>query len=345
VTAARHVAVLQPLPGIGDMIWHLPHIRAIAAHVGAPVTLIAKPRSAADQLFRAEPTVHEVMWLDRNPERRRGRHDGPFGLGRFVRELRSRRFDAVYLLHHSQTLAFAAMVGGIPARFGYGFGLQRLALNRPPFLPASVLRLHPQEQATAWLAAAGIPLPDPEPRLAVDQQEREKAASWIGEGPIVAIGIGSSEPYKQWGAEGFASLAAGLAASGWPSLVLVGGHAEAGLAADITTRLGEQARVVRLAIGWELSELAALFAGSAFYVGNDTGVMNLAAAVGTTSYGLFGATPLLHHSRHIVPITPPGGIDPGCINVEYGMLRITPRAVLAAITAAQPVPKPETAVR
>ena len=45
------VAVVQPLPGIGDMIWHLPHIRAIAAHVGQPVTLIAKPRSAADQIF------------------------------------------------------------------------------------------------------------------------------------------------------------------------------------------------------------------------------------------------------------------------------------------------------
>src|SRR3954468_13957040 len=86
------VAVLQPLPGIGDMIWHLPHIRAIALHVGTPITLIAKPRSAADQLFHAETTVRDVMWLDRNPERRRGRHDGPLGWGRFIRALRSRRF-------------------------------------------------------------------------------------------------------------------------------------------------------------------------------------------------------------------------------------------------------------
>src|SRR5438552_15723696 len=48
MSVARRVAVMQPLPGIGDMIWHLPHIRAIARHVGAPVTLIAKPRSLAD---------------------------------------------------------------------------------------------------------------------------------------------------------------------------------------------------------------------------------------------------------------------------------------------------------
>ena len=58
---------------------------------------------------------------------------------------------------------------------------------------------------------------------------------------------------------------------------------------------------VRLAIGWDLSELAALFAGSAFYVGNDTGVMNLAAAVGTTAYGLFGTTPPLRERSRSPP--------------------------------------------
>jgi heptosyltransferase II len=338
VTAMRHVAVLQPLPGIGDMIWHLPHIRAIAGHVGAPVTLIAKPRSAADQLFRAERAVRDVMWLDRKPKHRRSRHDGLFGLRRLVSDLRSRRFDAAYLLHHSQTLAFAVRAAGIPVRYGYGYRLQGLALNRPPFLPASMLRLDPHEQATAWLAAAAIPLDDPEPRLAIDAAARERVMAWAGAGPVAAIGIASSEPYKQWGAERFAALASGLAATGWPTVVLIGGKAEAGLADEITARLGERARCVRQAIGWDLGELAALFAGSAFYVGNDTGVMNLAAAVGTTSYGLFGGTPPLRHSRRIVPITPPGGLD-----MEFGMSRITPQAVLAAIARQRQAPAPNAA--
>jgi heptosyltransferase II len=326
MTIGQRAAVLQPLPGIGDMIWHLPHICAIALHVGAPITLIAKPRSAADQLVRAEAAVRDVMWLDRNPEQHRGRHDGLLGLARFVRSLRSRRFDAIYLLHHSQTLAFAAMIAGIPARYGYGYRLQRLSLSRAPFLPGSIQRRHPHEQATAWLAAASIPLDDPEPCLAVDPRVRAGVIARLGDRQVVAIGIGSSEPYKQWGAERFASLAAGLIASGRSPLVLVGGSGEAGLANDIIARLGDRARSVRLAIGWDLGELAALFAGSAFYVGNDTGVMNLAAAVGTTSYCLFGATAPLRHSRHIVPITPPGGVA-----MEDGMSRITPQTVLATI--------------
>jgi heptosyltransferase-2 len=341
VTVAPRVAVLQPLPGIGDMIWHLPHIRAIADHVGTPVTLIAKPRSAADQLFRAELSVGDVMWLDRNPERHRGRHDGPFGLGRFVHDLRSRRFDAVYVLHHSQTLAFATMAAGIPARHGYGFRLQRLALNYTPFLRASTLRLSPHEQATVWLTASGIPLDDSEPHMVADAQARERVVRAIGMVPVVAVGIGSSELYKQWGAERFAALVVGLIASGRSSIVLVGGGSEVGLAGDIIARLGEErARCVRQAIGWDLCELAALFALSTYYVGNDTGVMNLAAAVGTTSYGLFGATPPLRHSRRIVPIMPPGGID-----IAGGMARITPRAVLAAIQEERPVANPKAAVR
>src|SRR6202790_4939404 len=98
------VAVVQPLPGIGDMIWHLPHIRAIAAHVGEPVTLITKPRSAADQIFSAERTVRDVFWLDRNPEGRHGEHDGGAGFFRVVAALRAHRFDTVYVFHHSRTI-------------------------------------------------------------------------------------------------------------------------------------------------------------------------------------------------------------------------------------------------
>src|SRR5690349_18325885 len=93
----RRVAVVQPLPGLGDMIWHLPHIRSIAAHVGHPVTLVTKPRSRADKIFAAETAVGDVFWLDRNPERRRGAHDGAGGWFRAIGALRARRFDAIYI--------------------------------------------------------------------------------------------------------------------------------------------------------------------------------------------------------------------------------------------------------
>jgi heptosyltransferase II len=321
---------VQPLPGIGDMIWHLPHIRALARHTGHPLTLIAKPRSAATQIFKAEDTVRDVFLVDRNPEGRRGRHDGPLGMLRLIGELRARRFEAIVLLHHSRTLAFVALAAGIPARYGYGFHLQRPFLNRPPFLPASVLRLHPFEQATAWLAAANIPLGEPEPRLPIDPASETAVVQRLGDDTagLVAIGIGSSEPYKQWGAERFAELAVSLLAAGQSRLVLIGGQAEAPLAQDILSRVVHGRERVLVAIGWELSELAALLNLSAFYVGNDTGVMNMAAAVGIRTYSLFGGTPPFHHSRNIVPIVPPDGLA----DKATGMASITVAAVMDALS-------------
>jgi heptosyltransferase-2 len=323
------VAVVQPLPGIGDMIWHLPHIRAIAEHVGEPVTLITKPRSAADQIFSAELTVRDVFWLDRNPEGRPGEHDGGAGLFRMTAALRARRFDAVYILHHSRTIALLTLLAGIPARFGYGYGIQGWLLNRPPRLPNQTRARHPFDQATAWLQAAGIPMAEAEPILPVTEAALATVRSRLGPANAqLAIGIGSSEAYKQWGAARFAALADALAARGSGNLILVGGTAEAGLAAEIRSRVRVAGIVT--AIGWELSEIAALFRLSKFYVGNDTGVMNMAAAVGIRTYCLAGAVSPMRHSSRIVAITPPGGVAK-----SDGMARLSVEQVLAEIETDQ----------
>lgn len=321
-------AIIQPLPGIGDMIWHIPHIRALAAHWGAPVTLIAKPRSAADQIFSADPAVSQVLWMDRNPQRRHGEHDGAEGITRLARTLRACGFRRAVLLHHSRTLAFVMAAARIPERYGYGAGLQRLFLNRPPRLARHVLRQHPHAQATAWLEAAGIVLADPDPRLVVPARTREAVARRMpaGKGPLVIMGIGSSEPYKQWGSGRFIQLARGLADAGWRRFAIAGGVAEAMLAEQIRAGIGERAEAVPV-IAWTLGELAALCADAAFYVGNDTGVMNLAAAAGIPSYGLFGATAPIEHAMRVVPILPPDGTP----DLRAGMRRITPDSVLRTI--------------
>lgn len=325
------VAVVQPLPGIGDTIWHLPHIRAIADYTGGPVTLITKPRSAADQIFSAETTVSDCLWIDRNPENRRGRDEG-LGAWAFVSRLRARCFDRVYLLHHSKTLALYTALAGIPDRYGYGFGVQKLFLNRRPFLNPPDLRLHPFRQATLWLQRAGIPLAEAEPILPVAGPARRAVQDRIGSAPFVLIGIGSSEPYKQWGGPKFAALAAALLDAGWPRVVLVGGPAEAAMAAEIArTSPG-----IVPAIGWNLGEVAALCGESAFYVGNDTGVMNIAAAVGRQTFGMFGATAPITHSRRIVPIEPPGGYD-----ITTGTGRLTVASVLSAIEQARGTLRPD----
>src|SRR5579883_623781 len=206
---ARRIAVAQPLSGIGDMIWHVPHIRALSRHFGRPVTLIASFRSAADQIFKADDAVEDVLFIERRPKGRTGRHDGLFGMARLVGAFRARKFDALVLLHHGRTLAFAALAAGVPQRLGYGVGAQRLFLNRGPYLSGESMRLHPFERASAWLRAAGVELGEAEPRLAISPDSAAKARLFLGAGAKpVALGIGASEAFKQWGAERFAELAA-----------------------------------------------------------------------------------------------------------------------------------------
>jgi heptosyltransferase-2 len=99
------------------------------------------------------------------------------------------------------------------------------------------------------------------------------------------------------------------------------------MAHAIHAQLGGRAERMRLALGWHLAEVAGLLAEAAFYVGNNTGVMNMAAAVGIRTYALFGTTKPFHHASQIVAITT---LDTG---VHDGMVRLPLDAVLAAIRA------------
>lgn len=321
--------VVQPLPGIGDMVWHVPHLRAIAAFAGAPVSVLTKPRSLADQLLRHEPSVERVLWVDRNPRGGRGAHDGPLGLLRLVRELRAGQFASAVFLHHSESLAAAAWLAGIRDRRGYGRGAQRWFLNQGPWLRPEDAKERPHGRATGFLRGSGLDIGTAEPALHIPLRTRTAARQrlGIGDAGFVAIGIGSSEDLRRWPADRFAALASTLLDAGWPALVLLGGPGDAAAADAIRAGTGRRADRVIAALGWPMDEIAGLLAEADFYVGNDTGVMNMAAAAGITAYAIFGRTPPVTHASRIVPIVTPD------IGHYDGVMRVTPRQVLETIRA------------
>ncbi|MGH8586376.1 MAG: glycosyltransferase family 9 protein, partial [Gammaproteobacteria bacterium] len=158
----RGTVVIQPLPGIGDMVWHVAHIHNIArASKEGSVTLLAKRRSSADRLFAADPHVESILWLDRNP----GRHDGHRGMQRLARDLRAGRFAEVWILHSSARYALAALLAGIPRRIGYGRGWQGFFLTHPVRLPKTERHGHPIAMADRLIDLTGIPRLETEPRL------------------------------------------------------------------------------------------------------------------------------------------------------------------------------------
>ena len=94
-------AVLHQFVGMGDLVWHVPYFRAIAAtRSEGLVSVIASPTTSARELLGHEPWVREVIDFDRRPrrsEKRHGRHAGVLGLFRMGAELSLHNFERIVL--------------------------------------------------------------------------------------------------------------------------------------------------------------------------------------------------------------------------------------------------------
>jgi len=138
------------------------------------------------------------------------------------------------------------------------------------------------------LAALGLAVPaGAVPRLRLDghpaHQARERMIPAAGK--TVVLHPGSGGPEKNWPPGKFATLFDRLRKSNVPAVFLIG-EAETGIADKLrATMLGAPALQEP-----DLVRLAALLTAACAYVGNDSGVTHLAAAVGTSVVALFGPT-------------------------------------------------------
>lgn len=321
------VLVIQPLPGIGDMVWHLPHLTAIAAHEPEHrLTVLTKPRSLADQLLAHLPAVENVLWLRRQP----GEHDGLAGFFRLVAMLRRARFRKVWLLHDSARYAWACLLAGIPERAGIAHGWQRLLFNRVPATPVP-RDIHTVERADHLLSGLGLPVERTPPTLKARAEAvaalRPLAATCPR--PWFCLGIGSSEAFKQWGTANFAALLGLLAERQGGSVFLLGGQGESAMAQELLAS-APAGLTVRPWIQQPLQSVVALLTDSQLFAGNDTGMLNLAAACAVPSVGLFGhpvSAWVARSSPCIHPVYPAAGLS------DTGVRTITPGAVAARMDA------------
>jgi heptosyltransferase-2 len=314
-------AVIQVKPGIGDVIWHLPFARAIAAaSPGGQVTFLAPPSSGARELLAAEPSIAETIYFEHaGSELRRG-----INLIRLAALLRRRRFRTVWILDRTLRPAVAARLAGIPERIGLGLGAQQLFITNPG-VDASHFHDHPIDWLRALLAAMKVPLPTTEPNLAVPGEALAQIDARYGAAsrPWIVLGIGASDPSRDWPDEWWRELLAALRQRTPGTVFVIGGSGNAARAVALIAR-GSGAAAIN-ACDLKLVEALALLHRADLFVGTDSGPMNLALAASTPAFAMFGINPVLNYSRFIHPIQPPGGPAPD------GMRRITPATVLGAV--------------
>jgi heptosyltransferase III len=147
---------------------------------------------------------------------------------------------------------------------------------------------HAAIQLARPLEQIGLHLQDSAARIYPSEGDREFARSFLGSTsePVIALHPGSGSETKNWPIENWKELGEYLLSTSRTVLVI------AGEADDERLRLLETAwknRPVRFAKHLPLPHLAALLENSLF-VGHDSGVSHIAAAVGARSILLFGPT-------------------------------------------------------
>jgi heptosyltransferase-2 len=270
------------------MVWHTPFIRAICEFENVNcVDILTEKRSMADQLFAAEGLVSEAIWLDdflQNKKRLQA-------ILQLAKVLRSKNYQRVWILHYSASWALAALLAGIPSRFGYGLGAQRLLLRGGRHLSKDDATLHPIDKAVKLLGLNGLSVGDIAPNVRVaaadisfiEHRFKDLPRPWF------TFGIGATDQGRQWAVSNFIDLARTVTSQYGGSIFLLGGKAESEMAEHIKDSIAPESPATMVpVIAYPIGELCALLKTSDYFVGNDSGMLNLSAAVGTPSIGLLG---------------------------------------------------------
>jgi heptosyltransferase-2 len=229
--------------------------------------------------------------------------------------------------------ALAPFLAGITQRVGFvgegRFGL----INDLRWGERRLERMIDHCGVLALPKGAAIPKQWPLPELIVPEAEISewRARSGVPDvRPVVAIAPGAIGPGKRWPTPNFAELARGLSGLGAGVWVL-GGPGEAGFAHKITSAVGP---AVRDLTGPDLRNAVIALKAADVAVTNDSGLMHVAAALGTLTVALFGPT----DPKLWAPLNPLTAIlEPtSCSRCEIRHRRvddIPPAHVLAAVEA------------
>lgn len=328
--AAPRTLVVQPLPGVGDMIQVIPALRGIAAADPAGLIDIVTVRGfPAAALFEGTDYVAHVAGLvipngklapvapatgpaARLLARLRELAARLTATRRLTALVRRGKYDRVVILGSSWRYALAARLAGVPAVSGYGSTLQRPLLTQGVVADRrSIRKLHPQKLGAATIllrrlgmAPLGIPvlIPDAARRTAL-------AAAWASvPSPWYGVAVGSTDPLRIWPPERVAAVLDALWQAGQRGLFLFAAQAEAPLINQIIAQC-QQARP-HAVVGAPLSDVVAHLSLCRRVLATDSGLMNIAASLGVETDALFGTVRPYEYWDCLHPIVPDAGIDP-----------------------------------
>lgn len=159
-----------------------------------------------------------------------------------------------------------------------------------PFQPPPLIRLHQSEYYLACIGNPPLGATNLEIHLRPDAlawSERYWQQNFLEDKPVLALAPGSGAREKNWPLPSFRAVSDWWHRQTSGAVVVILGPVEE--ATGDYTALSQGAAVAR---SLDLGKLAALLARSDLYLGNDSGVSHLAAALGVATVALFGPSPV-----------------------------------------------------
>jgi len=282
--ATTRILVVGP-SWIGDAVLAQPLFTLLhRRHPGLALDVIAPPWTVP--VLRRMPEVHRALAHDFG--------HGDLKLGgrwRLGRELARERYEQAIVLPNTYKSALVPAFAGIRRRTGYVGETRVLVLNdRRTLDPLALPEIAQRYAALALEPGEALP-PLPLPHLDRDAERTQATLAKLGLTPgddVVAFCPGAEYgPAKRWPAPYFAELARKLVADGL-RVWLIGSAKDAPVGAEIATLAG--GACVDLCGKSTLDDAVDLLGAARLVVTNDTGLMHVAAALGTPLVALYGSS-------------------------------------------------------
>jgi len=293
--SVRSILVLR-LYFIGDVLLSTPVLEALKnAFPNATTSVMVKSRAAA--VLLGNPHVDETLVYDGVPNY----HSARWVLG-LARELRRRRFSLAVDLTGDLRSSWMLLAGDPAFRVGFNHARMEFLLDRRiEYLSTG----HVVDHLLTAVEPLGATATSRKPRLYLSDEERDAARSLLSSAGVdeaegtVVLSPGANWEHRRWSPARFGAVAAHARERLGLAPVVIGSKGDMGLAEEVVSASGGAA--VSLAGRTDLRELAAVAERASVFVGNDSGPMHVAAAVGTPVVALFGPNTPERFAPRVVP--------------------------------------------
>ena len=277
----KKICIVYTHHKLGDLIWQLPYIKAISEHHSQSVDLILREKTQAKNILK---DVTHINFISYNNFRK-----GIFywiDVFKLIKIYLKKKYSHVYILDKVNKPAIAAKLSRVKNIIGPGIGNQKKWLTIDNVLNDADKNLNYSEQSQKILKLNNIKLNNLYPELEINLDRiKDQHQDILPKGKKIAFGIDSFEDYKMWFEENFVELADLLYQKNlFDYIYLICGPEKSYLAQRIIS-LSDKKYFIDCS-NKDLTGIITAIKHSDFFVGNNSGPLNLASALGVKSFGL-----------------------------------------------------------